>query len=213
MTHNPCPLCHSVKTLFFTNAMNRDYFLCTHCKLIFVSKSFLLNKTEEKKRYDLHENSIDDVGYVQFISQIIQPLCDRLTPNSFGLDFGSGPAPVLAELLKRSGFRINIYDPFYAKKTSVLNQKYDFITLVEVAEHFFNPSQEFESLVRLLKPNGYLAVMTSSTDNIHNFPNWHYQKDDTHVCFYATNSMKYLAKKYKLSLEIISERVFIFQKV
>ena len=84
---------------------------------------------------------------------------------------------------------------------------------MEVAEHFFNPSKEFESLVRLLKPNGYLAVMTFCTDTIHDFPNWHYQKDDTHVCFYATDSMKYLAKKHNLTLEILTDRVILFQNL
>lgn len=193
--------------------MNRDYLLCNYCKLIFVPKSFLLNRTEEKKRYDLHENSIEDVGYVKFISQIIHPLRNRLIPNSLGLDFGSGPTPVLAELLKENGYRINIYDPFYEINTSTLNEKYDFITLVEVAEHFYNPAKEFEKLIALLKPKAYLFVMTSCTDTIDDFTKWHYQRDDTHVCFYATESLKYLAQKHKLTFEKINERLVIFQKI
>lgn len=213
MTHNPCPLCHSVNTSFFTNAMNRDYFLCSKCKLIFVPKGFLLDSTEEKKRYDLHENSIEDIGYVKFISQIIQPLRNRLNTNSLGLDFGSGPTPVLAELLKEYGFSVNIYDHFYSKNKDVLNNKYDFITLVEVAEHFYYPAKEFEKLIALLKPKAYLFVVTFCTDTIDDFTKWHYQRDDTHVCFYATESLKYIAQKHKLTFEKISERLAIFQKI
>lgn len=212
MSKNPCPLCHSVKTNYFTNAMNRDYFLCTHCKLIFVPKVFLLDKKEEKKRYDLHKNSINDKGYVNFLSEIVQAISQKIAPPSFGLDYGSGPTPVLAEILRNKGYNINIFDPFYAVDKTVLEKTYDFICMSEVAEHFYNPSQEFEELVKLLKPNAYLFIMTLSTDAINDFPNWHYQKDDTHVCFYSSESMQYIADKYHLILEKVTERLFIFQK-
>ena len=168
---------------------------------------------EEKNRYDLHENSIEDKGYVKFLSEIFQAILQRLDPPSFGLDFGSGPTPVLAEMLQQKGFRINIYDAFYAVNPEVLQGTYDFISLSEVAEHFNKPDKEFENLIKLLKPNAYLFAMTSCTDTIEEFENWHYQKDDTHVCFYATESMEYIAKKYHLSLEKVSEKLFIFQKV
>lgn len=213
MTQNPCPLCHSVKTIFFTNAQDRDYYLCTRCKLIFVPKVFLLNKTEEKKRYDLHENSINDKAYVQFLSPIVEAVQKRIDPPSFGLDFGSGPEPVLTELLKRKNYQLNIYDPFYAKNDIVLSKKYEFIILVEVAEHFFNPYQEFNKLIDMLSPKAYLFVMTSSTDNIVDFTKWPYQRDHTHVCFYANESLKYIAQKHKLSFEKISESLAIFQKI
>jgi len=213
MTHNPCPLCHSKKTSFFTNAMSRDYFLCADCKLIFVPPAFFLTKFEEKNRYDLHENSIEDKGYVKFLSEIIQAIVNRINPPSFGLDFGSGPTPVLAELLQQKDFKINIYDAFYSAHPEVLKEKYEFISLCEVVEHFYDPAKEFEELMKLLKPNAYFFVMTSCTDAIEDFQNWHYQKDYTHVCFYATESMEYIAKKHQLSLEKVSEKLFVFQKV
>lgn len=213
MTHNPCPLCHSKKTSFFTNAMSRDYFLCANCKLIFVPPLYFLRKFEEKNRYDLHENSIKDKGYVKFLSEIVQAIVNRIEPPSFGLDFGSGPTPVLAEILQKSGFKINIYDTFYAEYPEVLKEKYEFISLSEVAEHFYKPAEEFNELIKLLKPNAYLFAMTSCTDTIKDFQNWYYMKDDTHVCFYATESMEYIAKKYELMLEKVSEKLFVFQKV
>lgn len=211
MNPNPCPLCESKKTLLFDHAMNRDYFLCNNCDLIFVPKKFQLDDVEEKKRYDFHQNSIDDSNYVRFLSQLFHPLIERLSPNSHGLDFGSGPEPVLAQLLEEKGFDMCIFDPFYANNASVLQEKYDFVSLTEVAEHFYNPAKEFVLLVSLLKPKGYLAVMTSRTDEISNFRNWHYQKDETHVCFYSNKSMQYIAKKHQLSLEIINSSVVIFR--
>ncbi len=212
MTHNPCPLCHSVKTNFFTNAMDRNYFLCSSCKLTFVPKEFFLSKSEEKKRYDLHENSIEDVGYVTFLSEISLAITSRITPPSYGLDFGSGPTPVLAEILRQKDFDIKIYDLFYSQNKDVLNASYDFVCLSEVAEHFYKPALEFKNLIKLLNPKGYLFITTACTDTIINFENWYYQKDETHVCFYASESMQYIANKHSLSLEKASEKLFIFQK-
>ncbi len=213
MTLNPCPLCHAEKTRFFANAMNRDYLLCDNCKLIFVPRNFFLTKTEEKKRYDLHENSIEDKAYVRFLSQIIQAVEQRVIPHNSGLDFGSGPSPVLAKILSQKGYDMQIYDTYYATNRSDLNKEYEFICLSEVAEHFHDPNTEFTDLVKLLKPNAFLFVMTSCTDSIDDFKNWHYQRDDTHVCFYATESMQYIAKKHQLSLEKVSEKLFVFQKI
>ncbi len=212
MKQDPCPLCESVTTEFYMSATNRDYFQCKNCKLIFVPKTFLLEKNEEKKRYDFHENNIDDPRYIAFLSQLYQPLLDRIELGSEGLDFGSGPEPVLAQLFEREGYKMWIYDPFYANNPEVFKEKYNFITLSEVAEHLYNPAQEFNRLVSLLKQKGYLAIMTSLTDTVLDFSDWHYQKDETHVCFYAVESMGYLAKKYHLSLEVLSDKVVIFQK-
>ncbi len=129
-----------------------------------------------------------------------------------GLDFGSGPEPVLAQLFEKKGFKMNIFDPFYANNPEIFTKKFDFITLSEVAEHLYHPLQEFNRLLSLLNPKGYLAMMTSRTDSVKNFNNWHYQKDETHVCFYANKTMEYIAEIQHLSLEFLSDRVVIFQK-
>ena len=212
MSLNPCPLCESLETKFYEHAMDRVYSRCANCELLFVNKTFLLDKFEEKKRYNLHENSINDLRYIQFLSQITAPLIARLKPKSSGLDFGSGPEPVLAQLFEKKGFTMSVFDPYYANNPNVLNEYYDFITLTEVAEHLYNPSKEFKKLVKLLKTKGYLAILTLRTDSVQDFKNWHYQKDETHVCFFSDKSMKYLAAKHQLSLELLSDRLAIFQK-
>ncbi len=213
MNPNPCPLCESVATEFYTYAMNRDYYRCKTCQLIFVPKIFLLKKSEEKKRYDFHDNRIDDPAYIAFLSQLFQPVVDRIKANSMGLDFGSGPEPVLAQLFEKKGFKMNIFDPLYANNPEIFTKKFDFITLSEVAEHLYHPLQEFNRLLSLLNPKGYLTMMTLRTDSVKDFNNWHYQKDETHVCFYAKKTMEYIAEIQRLSLEFLSDRVVIFQKI
>jgi len=178
----------------------------------FCAISFFLNKLEEKKRYNLHENFIENIGYRNFLSQVITPIKERLRKGAIGLDFGSGPSPVLATLLEIEGYKTSFYDPYYANDQNVFNKKYDFITLTEVAEHFYYPAIEFEKILHLLKPKGYLVVMTSRTDTITDFKNWYYQKDPTHVSFYADKSFEFLASKYKLSISIIDNKIVILNK-
>lgn len=212
MKNHPCPLCRSVKTEYKIHSKNRDFFSCNKCQLVFVSPKQLLSFEEERKRYDLHQNNIIDEGYKKFLHLVITPLLTRLKPNSLGLDFGSGPFPALAQLLKEENFMLDIYDPFYAKDETVFTKKYDFITLTEVAEHLYNPYQEFNRIISLLKKGGFLAIMTLRTDTVTDFKSWFYLNDDTHVCFYADATMEYLAKKYNLTLEILDNRVVLLQK-
>ena len=207
----PCPLCESVETEYKTHAKNRDFFTCTNCQLIFVSPGQLLDVKEEKNRYNQHENNILSEGYIEFLNEIITPLLAHIKPFSSGLDFGSGPFPALAQLLRNQKLKVDLYDPFYVNNEIVFTKKYDFITLTEVAEHLYKPKMEFERIISLLNDDGILAIMTSRTDTIKDFTDWYYIKDHTHVCFYADASMDYLAKKYKLSLKFISKRVVLFQ--
>jgi len=212
MKNYPCPLCESKDVKFYIHTSARDFFCCTNCQLIFVASEYLLGHKEEKMRYDKHQNNSIEEGYKAFLYQVIDPLLNRIKPESKGLDIGCGPFPALAKLLEKEKFKVAIYDPFYENNDLVFTKKYDFITLTEVVEHMYNPANEFKRIIALLKPKAYLAIMTSMTDNIDDFESWYYKNDETHVCFYANATMKYLAQKYNLSLEIISERVVIFQK-
>ncbi len=207
-----CPLCKSTNTHFFVKNTERTYQKCSDCELVFAPSRYFLNKSEEKSRYNLHENFIENIGYRNFLSQVISPIKQRLSKGALGLDYGSGPSPVLATLLEIEGYKMDFYDPYYADNQEVFNKKYDFITLTEVAEHFYYPAVEFKKILQLLKPNGYLVVMTYRTDTIADFKNWYYQKDPTHVCFYSNKSFEYIASKYKLSISIIDAKIVILNK-
>src|SRR5690625_7500493 len=86
-------------------------------------------------------------------------------------------------MLEEAAHSVTSYDPFYADKLQRLTQRYDFITVSETAEHFFNPREEFDLLWSLLRPNGYLGIMTLMLQSPEQFEQWHYRKDDTHVVF------------------------------
>lgn len=188
------------------------YCHCPNCDLVFVRPGDRLSPAEEKKRYDHHENDPDDPDYRNFLNQLFEPLNQKLEPESFGLDYGSGPGPTLSILFEEAGHRMEIFDPFYANHPSVFNKAYDFITTTETAEHFYDPRKEFNRLWKLLKPGGYLGIMTLLRPENIPFADWHYIKDDTHVTLYSRATFQWLARKLGAVLTIIGERVIILHK-
>ena len=64
-------------------------------------------------------------------------------------------------MLIQEGFKVSLYDPFFYPSKDVLTNQYDFITCTETVEHFHDPYKEFNILDDLLKPGGWLGVMTS----------------------------------------------------
>jgi len=62
-----CPLCNNTHTHLLTISNNfnkkKSYYKCSNCHLIFLDPNNLLNEEDEKKRYLLHENNINDCGY------------------------------------------------------------------------------------------------------------------------------------------------------
>ncbi|WP_218089766.1 class I SAM-dependent methyltransferase [Rhodohalobacter halophilus] len=171
-----------------------------------------LDPDVEKSRYDLHENDPEDSRYREFLNQLYSPLSDKLSPASFGLDFGSGPGPTLSVMFEEDGHTVNLYDPFYAPDRSVFNHTYDFITTTETAEHLFNPRKEFDLLWSCLKSGGFLGIMTKLAPKVEQFKDWHYRKDDTHVTFYSEKTFQWMADHYGADLEIMGERTVILTK-
>lgn len=182
----------------------RRYYLCSYCDLIFLDPSLRLSVEAEKQRYEHHRNEMGDSGYIQYLNQIVFPLVPLIPAEAEGLDYGSGPNPVLSEYLGNYGCKMKIYDPFFAEDKSVLEKKYDFVVATEVIEHFFDPAAEFERLESLLKTDGALALLTQfhnlSKDDLSEIEKWHYRKDPTHVCFYSAKTFDYIASEFNLEI-------------
>ena len=101
---------------------------------------------------------------------------------------------------------------FFAPDPEPLDHRYDFVTCTETAEHFFDPGEEFETLNRLLRPGGWLGVMTRVfTDDI-DFTSWWYVRDPTHVAFYAPETLEWIARRFHWRLERPSTSVALFRK-
>ncbi|MCW8826415.1 MAG: class I SAM-dependent methyltransferase [Gammaproteobacteria bacterium] len=206
-----CPLCQSAAiSPFFQD--RRHYLRCATCQLVFVPPSDYLTPKQERAEYDLHENSVDDPGYRQFLSRLFFPVSNCLEPDSEGLDFGSGPEPLLSQMFVEAGHSMQIYDHFYAPDESPLQQQYDFITASEVVEHLHHPREALERLWSCLRPNGVLGIMTKRVLDLEAFSNWHYKNDPTHVSFFSIESFEWLASHWGARLAIPEKDVVILTK-
>lgn len=207
-----CPLCASQQTDEYFQDRKRRYLQCHDCELVFVHPQDLPSQAREKQEYDLHQNTPDDEGYIRFLSRVATPLSSKLNSQSTGLDFGCGPSPVLANLLKQQGHSVSLYDPFYFPETDVLSKHYDFISSTEAIEHFHQPAKEWQIWLNCLKPGGWLAIMTKRVINKDRFANWHYKNDITHVSFFSEATFAFLAHRDGLSVEFVGTDVVLMRK-
>lgn len=206
-----CPLCDcSSHSLFHQD--RRRYHRCAECGLIFVDPGQLLSQEQEKAEYDLHHNDPQDAGYRRFLSRLATPLMARLAAGSRGLDFGCGPGPALAAMLNEAGFTATTYDPYYANYPERLQQQYDFVTCTEAIEHFYHPGREWQRLLAMLKPGGWLGLMTKLARDQAAFATWHYKQDPTHVCFFSRDTFLWLAARDGLGIEFIGADVILLHK-
>lgn len=207
-----CPLCLSKDSVFFYEDGKRPFYRCPTCSLVFVPPPHFLSPAAEKAEYDLHQNNPSDQGYRRFLGRLFLPMQERLAPNSFGLDFGSGPGPTLSVMFEEAGHRMAIYDLFYARETAVFTQTYDFITATEVVEHLHQPRMELERLWSLLKPGGTLGIMTKLVIGRAAFAKWHYKNDLTHVCFFSRETFTWLAMQWQAKLDFWHNDVVLLCK-
>ncbi len=212
--HQPvtCPLCGTAGPSFYYRGRARSFWRCGRCALVFVPPAERVDRATEKARYDTHRNDPGDPMYRRFLARVAEPLLARLPANAEGLDFGCGPGPALAAMLRERGLDVALYDPFYAADESVWSRTYDFITATEVLEHLHDPARELDRLFRVLRPGGWLGVMTRPIKSPAALDNWHYIRDLTHVCFYSRETFDHIGERWGAEVWEIEEDVVLLRK-
>lgn len=207
-----CPLCGGFETLPFHSDKRRTFERCQACQLVHVPPRYYLDSSAERAEYDKHQNFFQDLGYRKFLSRLSEPLLKRLPKRAQGLDFGCGPGPALAHMLREAGCTVDLYDVFYEPDPVVLTKSYDFICATEVAEHLHCPGAVFDQLWDLLLPGGYLGLMTKLVRDETAFASWHYKNDPTHVCFFSRETFQWWAARHQAQTEFIGADVIILKK-
>jgi hypothetical protein len=207
-----CPVCLEAAPRPFMHVDGRDYWRCDACEATFVPPEQRPTVADERAEYLLHQNDPDDPGYRDFLSRLVEPLLARLAPGAEGLDHGCGPGPALAMMLRAAKHRVAVYDPFFSPDTAVFERSYDFITCTEVAEHLHDPAAEFARFDRLLRPGGWLGVMTCFQTDDARFAGWHYRRDPTHVVFYRERTFHRIALRFGWQCEIPCKDVVLMHK-
>lgn len=196
-----CPLCAGGAAELFCRGKTREFFRCPQCDLVFVPPEFHLSPEEERARYEFHQQSLSDAGYRAFLNRLFEPLARKLSPGAHGLDFGCGREPTLSVLFEEAGFPCADYDLYFADDPSVLETQYDFLACSETIEHFRRPRDEFERLLRLVKPGGWIGIMTQLRDPVPEFDTWFYSRDPAHIGFYSRATFEFLAAAFGLKAE------------
>lgn len=207
-----CPLCHHSESKFYWEDKRRQYHQCQRCELVFVDPNQRLDSSQEKAHYDLHENDPTDLGYRKFLSRVQIPLAERIGCQKQGLDFGCGPGPTLSLMMQEAGHDVDLYDLYYYPDTKALSKSYDFITATEVIEHLYQPDVVWAQWMSMLKPGGWLGLMTKMVRDVEAFSTWHYKNDHTHVVFFSRSTFEFLATRDELELEFIENDVILLRK-
>ncbi len=201
-----CPLCHQNSKRFYLDI----FYCCNECEGIFKRRQSLPTPQEEIKRYEEHNNDVNDIRYQNFVSPITNAVKSNFSTEHLGLDFGSGTGPVISKVLSDYEYNIKQFDPFFCNDTDVLQLKYDYIVCCEVIEHFHFPDKEFHLLKHLLKPKGHLYCMTHLYSKEIYFANWYYKNDDTHVFIYQPRTLYKIKELYNFSALVIEKRLVTF---
>jgi len=212
---NSCKICNAKTTQIEDVKKKLVYYRCRACGFVYLEESHRVSSTEEKRKYDQHNNSLENEGYVQMFEDFIElSIAPYLKKIQTVLDFGSGPTPVFAELLKQRGLEVDIYDLYYAPKRVYEGKSYDLITSTEVFEHLSKPLETLALLVGHLDTNGYIVLMTKFPPKGDKaFLDWWYRRDPTHISFFTPKSFEVMAQKVGLNvLKTINENIVIFQK-
>ena len=146
-----CPVCRAGSAVHLTRADQRDYWRCTDCQATFLQPDQRPSRTEERAHYEHHQNFPDDPRYRHFLSKLSAPLLESLAPGSDGLDYGCGPGPALAAMMREAGHAVALYDPFFHPDRSVLCRRYDFIACTEsclVGREIFIGFRDHDSIIQ-----------------------------------------------------------------
>jgi len=204
-----CPLCSSTSN-FYATARGRSYHRCTSCLSVFLDPAQRLSFNDEEIRYRKHNNNILDLRYQNFVSPIVEAVIEKYSQELTGLDYGAGPGPVVAYMLKQKGYNLTLFDPYFHNNPTALLTQYNFIVCSEVAEHFYNPYNEFAKLRSLLKPNGTLFCLTDIFPEEVDFQNWHYKNDETHVFFYHSKALDFIVTEFGFKSVKVNGRLVEF---
>lgn len=209
-----CLICKTETTQIDDEQLKVTYDVCPKCDFISKQKSYHLTHTEEKSRYDTHQNDTGDPGYINMFMNMINIHLKPLKNVKNILDFGSGPYPALKNILVELGYTVADYDPFYNPNEEYKKHKYDLVVSTEVIEHFSEPMKELEHIYSLIKENGYLLIMTNFRlmENA-DFPKWWYRRDHTHVSFFNVKTFQHIAKTFNMNIiEHNNKNIILFQK-
>ncbi len=197
-----CVLCGTGTATAASIVKGRHFYRCANCELLFVPSEYHLPVAEERSRYDLHDNTLENDGYVSFLSQVAD-LAERLVrPDGKLLDFGCGKNAVLAEILHSRGVRCDVYDPLYEFPSLEEKRTYEGIILCEVIEHCRDLRATIGLIDLLIADHGLIIIRTQCYEQNVDLQRWWYAQDSTHINLFSRRALDEVATQLHRSLEV-----------
>lgn len=213
-----CKICdQKTQQIFKAKILNKyeiDYFYCKHCGFLQTEEPYWLEEAYSESI------NISDTGYIQrnlMLSDIITILLILFfDKNGKFLDYAGGYG-VFVRMMRDIGFDFYWDDKYttnlFARGFEYQNgDKYEAVTTFESFEHFVNPIDEIESLLKISKN---IIFSTELLPNPIPKPQdwWYYGLDHgQHISFYSKRTFEFIAKKYNLKyanlggLHLLSEK-------
>lgn len=206
---SPCRLCGGIASPWAESRQGVRYQWCAACGSIQCHPGDLPSPEVELTRYREHHNEPDNDDYRAYLDRFMRSaIAPYAAPGCHILDFGSGPSPVLSEILREEGYRVTAYDPFFAPNpaaTEAGRGAWDAVVMLEVIEHLHDPQGELARLRSQITRNGLLILRTGvfdardpATDPSapERFLAWWYRRDPTHVFFLTPRTVEWLASTF-----------------
>jgi SAM-dependent methyltransferase len=207
-----CVLCGAPSARHFALIDEKRYWNCRTCGITFLDANDHLSPQEEQVHYRLHAMDPQDEAYEAAVGRLVSHLLPRLPAGALGLDYGCGPKRTLSRLMRQHDFVMSEYDPVFMDQFSALQGKYDFITCAEAVSHFRSPARDFRLLNNLLRPGGWIGLLTEMLEHDDAFMGWRYRRDPTRVVFYKPTSFTVIARRFGWRVHTPTRGVVLLEK-
>jgi hypothetical protein len=220
-----CKICTQVTKQVFTakilNKYDVKYFHCEACGFLQIEEPYWLDEAYGESI------NVSDTGYMQRNIGLSHKLTILLAlffdKNGKYLDYAGGYG-VFVRMMRDIGFDFYWDDKFtnnlFSRGFEYDNEeKYEAVTTFESFEHFVNPLEEIENLLKVSKN---IIISTELLPNpVPNPEDWWYYGLDhgQHVSFYSKKTFGFIAKEFELnyynvgSLHILTKKTIPIWKL
>jgi 2-polyprenyl-3-methyl-5-hydroxy-6-metoxy-1,4-benzoquinol methylase len=160
--------------------------------------------------------------FIQFLAVLPGVVVSRGSPI---LDYGSGRGKLVEDLV-RKGFNAFGFEPYPnstvdsahvlcdRRALSLLPQRPDLVTCIEVLEHIRQPDQTLREILDLLSANGYLLISTGIYESGAHDATWYYLNPVAgHVSIYTERSLlSLMARNDFYPVARLDDSIWLFRR-